>query len=78
MPCNMAKPEVEKLANTLQGTLKVGSVDVDEQLEIASAFGVRGIPMFALMKGGKVLDVFSGFAPAIQLQKRIEDKLANA
>lgn len=75
MPCRMAKPEVEKLAEKLQGRVKVMSVNVDEEPGLADAFNVRGIPMFALLSGRKVIDSFSGFALAASLEKRIIEQV---
>jgi thioredoxin 1 len=71
MPCRMAKPQVEELAGRLAGKVKVMSVNVDQEPGLADAFNVRGIPMFALLEGRKVVDSFTGFAPAAAMEQRI-------
>lgn len=76
MPCRMAKPQVEELAGRLAGKVKVMSVNVDQEPGLADAFNVRGIPMFALLEGRKVVDSFTGFAPAAAMEQRILSHVA--
>jgi thioredoxin 1 len=52
-PCQMMGPVVAEIAEDKAGTLKVGKVNVDEQEQLASEFGVMSIPTFILFKNGK-------------------------
>lgn len=61
-PCRMIAPLVEKIANE-HPEVKVGKVNVDEQMELAVQFGVQSIPMLVVMKGGKVDSVSVGVQP---------------
>lgn len=70
MPCRMVKPELEKAASLLDGTAVVAKVDVDASPEVAGAFGIRGIPAFAVVKGGKIVDMWSGYCRASDMVAR--------
>ena len=52
-PCRMVVPMVEEIARERPDIL-VGKVNVDEQPELASQFGVMSIPTLVVMKNGKV------------------------
>ncbi|MBQ8826761.1 MAG: thioredoxin [Oscillospiraceae bacterium] len=52
-PCQMMSPVVEELSNERDDFI-TGKVNVDEESELAVMFGVESIPMFAVIKGGKV------------------------
>ena len=52
-PCRMVVPIVEEIAAE-RSDIKVGKVNVDEQPELASQFGVMSIPTLVVMKNGKI------------------------
>ncbi len=54
-PCKMMAPVVEKIAKEVGGTAKVGKVNIDEEPNLASSFGVMSIPTFVVVRGGKVV-----------------------
>lgn len=54
-PCRMVGPTVDAIADEFQGKLKVGKLNVDENGDIAMRYQVRGIPMFLVFKGGKIV-----------------------
>ena len=54
-PCRMVVPIVEEIARE-RNDIKVGKVNVDEQPELASRFGVVSIPTLVVMKNGKIVD----------------------
>ena len=62
-PCRMVGPVVEKLAKDLAATHVVAKVNVDEEPELATQFGVQSIPALLLFKGGKVVAKTVGFQP---------------
>ena len=74
-PCRAMMPVVEQLAGEYDGRLKVGKVNSDEQPELASAFGVMGIPNFFIIKNGKVVDRLVGGMPKETLAQRIDAQL---
>ena len=66
-PCNMMAPEFAKAATQAAGEVVFAKVNTDEQQQIASQFGIQGIPAFALIKNGQVVAKTSGAQPATQL-----------
>ena len=61
-PCHMVVPIVEEIARE-RGDIKVGKVNVDEQPELASQFGVMSIPTLIVMKNGKIVNQAMGARP---------------
>jgi thioredoxin len=45
-PCKMVSPVLEELARDYNGKLDVYKIDTEEEIELASAFGIRSIPSF--------------------------------
>ena len=60
-PCTMVSPLVDEIAQQ-RSDIKVCKVDVDDQGELASRFGVSSIPMLVVMKNGKVTAKETGTA----------------
>ena len=50
-PCKMLSPILHELAEEKSGALKVGKINVDEQMELAMRFQVSSIPMLVVFKG---------------------------
>ena len=61
-PCRMVGPIVEEIARE-RSDIKVGKVNVDEQPELASQFGVMSIPTLIVMKNGKIVNQSMGAKP---------------
>jgi thioredoxin 1 len=55
-PCRMIGPIVEELSEDLTGKAKVGKINVDEEMELAQAFGVSSIPTLIVMQDGKIVN----------------------
>ena len=71
-PCKAIAPVVEQLAGEYEGRLKVVKMNVDDNPETPSRYGVRGIPNLILFKGGQVADQIVGAVPKAQLVKAID------
>ena len=56
VPCKMVEPVLEQIAGEQDGKLKIARVNVDEQSELASQFGIISIPTLLLFKGGEVVN----------------------
>ncbi len=70
-PCRMIGPIIEELGTEYAEKAKVGKVNVDENPQITSQFGIRNIPTVLFFKGGQLVDKHVGAA-----SKRIfEEKL---
>lgn len=61
-PCRMVVPIVEEIAGE-RSDIKVGKVNVDEEMELAGQFGVMTIPTLVVMKNGKIVKQASGARP---------------
>ena len=61
-PCRMVSPVLEEIARE-RPDLKIGKVNVDEQPELASQFGVMSIPMLVVMRDGKIVNQAVGARP---------------
>ena len=61
-PCRMVLPIVEEIAIE-RSDIKVGKINVDEQPELASQFGVMSIPTLVIMKDGQVVNKATGARP---------------
>jgi thioredoxin 1 len=53
-PCKMIAPVLDDVAKEYGGKLKVAKLNIDENQETPSKFGIRGIPTLMLFKGGNV------------------------
>lgn len=59
-PCKMIAPILDELADEYQGRVKIGKVNIDEQQELATEYGVRAIPTLLLFDKGQVADQIVG------------------
>ncbi len=62
-PCKMLAPVIDELAAESDGSYKVGKVNVDDDPELASRFGVFSIPTVIVLKDGKVAATSVGVRP---------------
>jgi len=60
-PCKMLAPNVEEIANEYSDEIKVGKVNVDDEPELASAFGISSIPTLVVIKNAKVTNTSVGY-----------------
>lgn len=65
-PCQMMGPIVEEYA-AVHPEYVVAKVDVDEQGELAAAFGIQSIPTLVVIKGGKATAMAVGVQTPEQL-----------
>ena len=73
-PCRAIAPIVEELASEYKGKVAIGKCNVDENRDLTSSFGVRGIPAIYFIKNGKVVDEQIGYCDKAALKAKI-DKL---
>lgn len=55
-PCRMLTPTVEAIAEKYQGKAKIVKLNVDENVEASSRYGIKGIPTLILFNGGREAD----------------------
>ena len=61
-PCRMIAPSIEEIANERDDII-VGKINVDEQGELAQAYGVMSIPTLIVLKNGEVANQATGARP---------------
>lgn len=59
-PCKMMSPIIDDIANALEGTVKVGKVNVDNNQELAIEYDVMSIPTIMVFENGKPIKTFIG------------------
>ncbi len=74
-PCRMVGPIVEELATEYGDRVTIGKVDVDNNDEITSKYGIRNIPTILFIKNGEVVDKQVGAAQKAVLTEKIENLL---
>ena len=71
-PCKMLAPILHELAEEKSGTLKVGKVNVDEQMDLAIRFQVSNIPMLVVFKDGKPVAKSVGYRTKSEIAAMME------
>ena len=65
-PCRMVSPIVDEIAEE-RGDILVGTINVDDEPELAQAFGVISIPTLVVMKNGEIVNQATGARPKAQI-----------
>ena len=71
-PCHMLAPTVAEIATEYAGKIKVVKLNVDENMNAAGRFNIRGIPTLLIFKGGQVADQIVGAVPKDQISKIVD------
>ena len=71
-PCRMLGPVIAQIAEEYEGKIKVGKVNVDEEGELANAFGINSIPFVVLMKDGQVVKTSVGYKPKADIEAMLK------
>lgn len=74
-PCRMVSPMVEELAKEYEGKIKVAKMDVDQNRETPTRFGIRNIPTLILFKGGEVAHTIIGAQPKTSIEEELKKLL---
>ncbi|KRE48552.1 thioredoxin [Paenibacillus sp. Soil522] len=74
-PCKMQLPIVEELSTELEGQAVIAKINVDEQPELASQFGVMSIPTLILFKDGQPVDKMVGVQSKDALKSKISGQM---
>ncbi|MDO7788718.1 thioredoxin [Desulforamulus aquiferis] len=74
-PCKMIAPEIEKLADELQGTVMVCKLNVDDNRETPNGLGIMSIPTMIVFMEGREVERTVGFRKKDDLKKMIDKHL---
>ena len=70
-PCRMVSPMIDQIAQELKDSAKVCKINIDEEPELASAFGVMSIPTLLVIQEGKVVDQSVGLKAKEQIKQML-------
>ena len=70
-PCKMLAPTIEAIAEEYD-SFKVGKVNVDDEPDLAQAYGISSIPTLNLFKDGKAADMMVGLRSKDEIVKWAE------
>jgi thioredoxin 1 len=76
-PCHMLAPTVAEIAHDYAGKLKVTKLNVDEAMNSAGRYNIRGIPTLLVFKNGQVVEQIVGAVPKEQITKALERHVAS-
>jgi len=71
-PCRTVGPIVEELATEYEGKVKVAKLNVDDNKETPTKYGIRGIPTLILFKNGQVVDQIVGAVPKSRIKELLD------
>lgn len=71
-PCRMVGPVVEELAKEYDGKVVVGKMDVDNNVDTPTEYGIRNIPTILFFKDGQLVDKQVGATQKAVLAAKVE------
>ncbi|CAM1345417.1 thioredoxin [Tenacibaculum amylolyticum] len=71
-PCQTLLPTVEKLAKEYEGEVTIKKVNVDQNQQLAAAFGVRSIPTLVQLTDGKEIGRIVGLVTEKDLRSKLD------
>lgn len=71
-PCKALSPIVDEVSREMEGKVKMVKVNIDENPQSPTQYGVRGIPTLIAFKDGKILDTKIGGMSKAQLTQWID------
>ncbi len=74
-PCKQIAPFLEQIANEYDGKLDVVKMNIDENPNTPTKYGVRGIPTLMMFKNGALVDQKVGALPKSRLVEWVDENL---
>ncbi|UTW13242.1 thioredoxin [Marinobacterium rhizophilum] len=74
-PCQDVAPVIASMAETYAGKVRFVKLNVDENPEITSQMGIRGLPTLMLLRDGEVVNTKVGALPAAQITAWLDSRL---
>jgi thioredoxin 1 len=75
-PCRAIAPLIEQIADEYAGRIKVGKINVDSNVGVATNYAVTAIPTLLFIKKGQVVDQLVGAADKGKITARLDKLLA--
>jgi len=73
-PCKQIAPALDEISQEMNGSLKIAKINIDENPNTPTKYGVRGIPTLMLFKDGEIAATKVGASP----KSAIEDWIKSA
>ena len=71
-PCRLVSPIIDELSEEYEGRVKIGKMNVDENDDVISQFGIRNIPTILFFKNGQLADKIVGAMPKDKFVEKID------
>jgi len=71
-PCRAIAPVIKEVAEDYLGKVKVGKLNVDNDNQVASQYGVRSIPALLIFKDGTVANQIVGAVPKTRITEILD------
>jgi thioredoxin 1 len=71
-PCHAIAPALEALADRFEGQATIGKVEIEENPDIAEAYGIRSVPTLVVFKNGEEVQRFVGVTSPGELSQALE------
>lgn len=71
-PCKMMAPIIEELALEYEGKIKIGKMDIDENMNISSKYKVMSIPTLIIFNKGEAVETTVGVMQKNELKSKLE------
>ncbi len=71
--CKMVEPVIDELAGEMDGKIKIGKLNVDQNPRIGSLYDITGVPTFILFKAGNIVSRLIGARSKKQLLNLIKE-----
>lgn len=74
-PCQMIAPLLEEAATAYTGKVKILKMNIEENTQTPSKYGVRGIPTLMVFKAGKLVATKAGFMTKSQISEFLDSHI---
>jgi len=74
-PCRMIAPTLEELANEYTGKVNIGKLNVDENTQVPTKYGIRSIPTLLFFRNGAILKQVVGVRSKAELKQVIDQNV---
>ena len=74
-PCKMMAPVVAQLAEEYKGSVKVGKLDIDQNVDIVAQYKIMSVPTFLVIKDGEVKAKLIGAESKEELVEAIDQAM---
>lgn len=74
-PCRVMNPVIDALATELDGKAKVAKLNIDDNVRLASRYGISAVPTFLIFHEGRMVNMQSGIISKDKLVEALDSVL---